>query len=139
MIINLCMHRSLLRPQTTWTDSALLEQPARWLEAITHYRATTSGGPNFANELCVCKIPPEQCTGLDLSSWKVAFQRYTEVFQPCGFRPAVAYPCYGLAEATLFVTEARQVHPLSPGDSREGRLNTARYLPLLTRWRMFAR
>ena len=48
-------------------------KPLRWLQAISRYRATTSGGPNFAYELCVRKITPEQRALLDLSSWKVAF------------------------------------------------------------------
>src|SRR6266545_3072903 len=94
---------------------AFLQRPRRWLEAIARYRATTSGGPNFAYELCVRKIGPAQRTGLDLSSWRVAFngaepvraetlERFADAFAPCGFRREALYPCYGLAEATLFVT-----------------------------------
>ncbi|RPH57856.1 fatty acyl-AMP ligase, partial [bacterium] len=94
---------------------AFLQRPARWLRAISHYRATTSGGPNFAYDLCVRKVPPAERYGLDLSSWKVAFNgaepvraetldRFTEAFASCGFRREAFYPCYGLAEATLFVT-----------------------------------
>jgi acyl-CoA synthetase (AMP-forming)/AMP-acid ligase II len=52
---------------------AFLEQPFRWLKAITHYRATTSGGPNFAYELCVCKVSEDELATLDLSSWELAF------------------------------------------------------------------
>ncbi|HEY0782568.1 MAG TPA: AMP-binding protein, partial [Thermoanaerobaculia bacterium] len=94
---------------------AFLQRPRRWLEAIARHRATTSGGPNFAYELCVRKVPPEDRRGLDLSSWTVAFNgaepvraatlaRFAEAFAPCGFRREALYPCYGLAEATLFVT-----------------------------------
>ena len=50
-----------------------LQQPWRWLRAISRYRATTSGGPNFAYDLCVRKITPEQRATLDLGSWQVAF------------------------------------------------------------------
>jgi acyl-CoA synthetase (AMP-forming)/AMP-acid ligase II len=92
-----------------------LQQPYRWLEAITRYRATTSGGPNFAYELCVRRIGEEQRAALDLSSWRVAFngaepvraetlERFARAFAPCGFRRQAFYPCYGLAEATLFVS-----------------------------------
>ncbi|WP_437675091.1 amino acid adenylation domain-containing protein [Sorangium sp. So ce131] len=92
-----------------------LMRPYRWLAAISRYRATTSGGPNFAYELCVSKIPPEQRADLDLRSWKVAFNgaepvraatldRFADAFAPSGFRRDVFYPCYGLAEATLLVT-----------------------------------
>ncbi|HEV7509092.1 MAG TPA: non-ribosomal peptide synthase/polyketide synthase [Thermoanaerobaculia bacterium] len=93
---------------------AFLQRPMRWLEAINRYRGTTSGGPNFAYELCVRKATPEALAGLDLTSWRVAFngaepvraetlERFAETFAPTGFRPEAFYPCYGLAEATLFV------------------------------------
>ncbi|HEX4959209.1 MAG TPA: amino acid adenylation domain-containing protein, partial [Thermoanaerobaculia bacterium] len=94
---------------------AFLQRPLRWLEAISRYRATTSGGPNFAYELCVRKATPEALAGLDLASWQVAFngaepvraetlERFAATFAPCGFRPEAFYLCYGLAEATLFVS-----------------------------------
>ncbi|HEX9945239.1 MAG TPA: amino acid adenylation domain-containing protein, partial [Thermoanaerobaculia bacterium] len=94
---------------------AFLQRPMRWLEAISRHYATTSGGPNFAYELCLRKAGPEALAGLDLSSWRVAFngaepvraatlERFAETFAPCGFRREAFYPCYGLAEATLFVT-----------------------------------
>jgi acyl-CoA synthetase (AMP-forming)/AMP-acid ligase II len=92
-----------------------LRRPWRWLQAVSHYRASTSGGPNFAYDLCVQKITPEKRATLDLSHWDVAFtgaepvrhktlERFAEFFAPCGFRHEAFYPCYGLAEATLFVT-----------------------------------
>src|SRR6185312_1380752 len=52
---------------------AFLQRPLRWLQAISRYQATTSGGPNFAYELCMRKIRPEDRSRLDLSSWRVAF------------------------------------------------------------------
>ncbi|HZG51912.1 MAG TPA: AMP-binding protein, partial [Pyrinomonadaceae bacterium] len=92
-----------------------LQKPLNWLEAITRYRAATSGGPNFAYDLCVRRITPEQREGLDLSSWTTAFngaepvrhatlERFARTFEPHGFRRQALYPCYGLAEATLFVS-----------------------------------
>ena len=94
---------------------AFLQRPRRWLEAISRYGGTTSGGPNFAYELCVERIPPDALDGLDLSTWRVAFngsepvrartmERFARHFASCGFRHRAFYPCYGLAEATLFVT-----------------------------------
>lgn len=92
-----------------------LQRPLRWLEAITRYRGNITGAPNFAFDLCVDKITPEQKQGLDLSSLKVTFtgsepvragtlERFAEAFAGCGFRRETYYPCYGLAEATLFVS-----------------------------------
>ncbi len=94
---------------------AFLQKPLRWLQAISKYRATISGGPNFAYELCVRKTTPEQRAALDLSSWSLAFNgaepvraetidAFCEAFAPSGFRRQAFYPCYGLAESTLMVT-----------------------------------
>jgi amino acid adenylation domain-containing protein len=123
---------------------AFLQQPARWLRAIHRYRATTSGGPSFAYELCARRVSAEERLKLDLSSWEVAYngaepvraetlERFAETFAPCGFRREAFYPCYGLAEATLFVSggdrgagaslreidaaalEQSQVKPAQPG------------------------
>ncbi len=92
-----------------------LQKPRRWLQAISHYRATTSGGPNFAYDLACRKIRPQDLETLNLSSWEVAFNgaepvraetldRFTETFAPCGFRREAFYPCYGMAETTLIVS-----------------------------------
>lgn len=94
---------------------AFLEKPLRWLQAISDYRANTSGGPNFAYDLCAQKISPEDLAGIDLSSWQLAFngaepinpltlQRFSDAFTTCGFQQRAFYPCYGLAEATLLAT-----------------------------------
>jgi 8-amino-7-oxononanoate synthase len=94
---------------------AFLQKPLRWLQAISKYRATISGGPNFAYELCVRKTTPEQRAALDLSSWSLAFngaepvraetiEAFSEAFAVSGFRRRAFYPCYGLAESTLMVT-----------------------------------
>jgi acyl-CoA synthetase (AMP-forming)/AMP-acid ligase II len=109
-------------PCVLMSPMAFLQRPIRWLQAITRYRGTGSGGPNFAYELCVRKITPEQRTTLDLSSWEVAFngaepvrsdtlERFTAAFAPCGFRRQALSPCYGLAEATLMVTGSQKGTP----------------------------
>jgi acyl-CoA synthetase (AMP-forming)/AMP-acid ligase II len=85
------------------SPTSFLQRPARWLEAISRYGASTSGGPNFAYELCARKITPEHTTALDLSSWTVAFNgaepvraetldRFVSRFEPCGFRRAAFNP-----------------------------------------------
>jgi acyl-CoA synthetase (AMP-forming)/AMP-acid ligase II len=97
------------------SPQSFLQWPVRWLQAISRYQATVSGGPNFAYELCARRITPEQRETLDLSSWVAAYngaepvradtlKRFAESFAPCGFRPSFSYPCYGLAEATLIVS-----------------------------------
>ncbi|MEO1672501.1 MAG: fatty acyl-AMP ligase [Cyanobacteria bacterium J06631_2] len=102
-------------PVTLMSPLDFLQKPMRWLQAISRYRATTSGGPNFAYELVCNKVKPEQLAELDLSSWSVAFtgaepiraatlDRFAATFVACGFRREAFYPCYGMAETTLIVT-----------------------------------
>jgi acyl-CoA synthetase (AMP-forming)/AMP-acid ligase II len=102
-------------PAVLMSPLSMLQKPFRWLQAISRYRADTSGGPNFAYDLCGQRVTPEQKATLDLSTWSVAaigsepvsahtIERFTEAFAPCGFRPEAFCPAYGLAEATLFVT-----------------------------------
>jgi acyl-CoA synthetase (AMP-forming)/AMP-acid ligase II len=128
------------------TPASVFSNPFSWLQAVSRYRASTSGGPNFAYELCVRKVTAEQRATLDLSCWQVAvngaepiradtLERFTEFFAPCGFRREAFYPCYGLAEGTLLAAggkrnappvtlsirkpslESNGVLPASPGES----------------------
>jgi amino acid adenylation domain-containing protein len=102
-------------PAVLMPPVAFLQQPARWLQAITRHKGTHSAAPNFAYELCVRKVTPEQRASIDLSSWAVAvngaepvrretLERFAETFESCGFRRDAFCPGYGLAEATLKVT-----------------------------------
>src|ERR1043165_2752024 len=102
-------------PITLLAPAAVLARPATWLEAMTQHRATVTGAPNFAYDLCVERVTEEPCAGLDLSRWDVAFSgaefiradtlaRFADRFAQCGFRRRSFFPCYGLAEATLIVS-----------------------------------
>jgi acyl-CoA synthetase (AMP-forming)/AMP-acid ligase II len=102
-----------------------LKHPLRWLHEITHHRATRSGGPNFAYDMCVAAVERQgdkSLAGLDLSSWDLAFvgaepvraatlDRFAATFAKVGFRREAFYPCYGLAEATLIVSGGRRDEP----------------------------
>jgi acyl-CoA synthetase (AMP-forming)/AMP-acid ligase II len=99
-----------------------VQKPIRWLQAISDYKATTSGAPNFAYDLLCRKVTPDQLQQLDLSSWQVAFtgaepvrvetlERFSQTFAPCGFQPEAFYPCYGMAEATLFISGGKKLTP----------------------------
>ncbi len=102
-------------PVVLMSPLIFLQNPLRWLKAISRYRGTTSGGPNFAYDLCVRKFKPDLDLDLDLSSWDLAFngaepinhetlKKFTATFRPYGFRPEAFYPCYGMAEATLIIS-----------------------------------
>ena len=110
------------RPNILMSPMSFLQKPYRWLSAISRFSGSTSGGPNFAYDLCVRKITPEQRKTLDLSSWHVAFngaepvhaetiEAFCEAFEPCGFRREAFYPCFGLAEATLIVSGGYACNP----------------------------
>jgi acyl-CoA synthetase (AMP-forming)/AMP-acid ligase II len=103
---------------------AFLQRPLRWLRAISRFRGTHSGGPNFAYDLCVEKISAAEACGLDLSSWRVAYngaepvrpatlEAFARHFVSSGFARRALCPSYGLAEATLKVTcgSVASLHP----------------------------
>jgi acyl-CoA synthetase (AMP-forming)/AMP-acid ligase II len=110
----------ILQPLFAGTSTLLsslhfVQEPVRWLRAITTFGATTSGGPNFGYQMCVDRIEDHDLEGIDLSGWDVAFagaevvhkvtlDGFARRFSDVGFRPAAFLPCYGLAEATLMVT-----------------------------------
>ncbi len=95
--------------------ASFVRDPARWLHAISRYRGTRGGAPNFAYDLCVDKVSDADLALLDLSSWRVAYncaepvradtlERFSARFAACGFRPESFFPSYGMAEATLAMT-----------------------------------
>lgn len=143
-LIGHLLHPLTLDGQVVFMPPADFAQaPIRWLEAISSYRGSTCGGPNFAYDLCVEKITEEQKQGLDLSSWRVAFvgaepvhrstlERFSRAFAGCGFQPEAWFPCYGMSETTLLATGrqglktvsidldslgAHRFVPASPGES----------------------
>ncbi|MEP6999386.1 MAG: aminotransferase class I/II-fold pyridoxal phosphate-dependent enzyme, partial [bacterium] len=100
-------------PVNLMAPSTFSQRPFRWLEAISRYKASTSGAPNFAYDLCSERITEEERDSLDLSRWRIAINgaepiradtldRFEGVFGRQGFRRESFLPCYGLAETTLF-------------------------------------
>jgi len=110
------------RPMILMSPFDFQKKPIRWLQAISRYKATTSGGPNFAYDWCASKIKPSELEELDLSSWKLAFvgaepvraetiENFTNKFKTCGFESIAFYPCYGMAETTLIVSGGLKTRP----------------------------
>lgn len=100
-----------------------IRDPMQWLRGISKFGTSTSGGPNFAYDLCARKATPENCAGLDLSTWHVAFngaepvrhetlRRFRQAFEPYGFSESAWLPCYGMAEATLFISGSLRPTPV---------------------------
>jgi len=89
-----------------------LARPLRWLQAIHRYRGTLSPAPNFAYEFCLARLQEQDLEGLDLSSWRAAFngaeavsprslERFCTRFARCGFRRQAMMPVYGMAECSV--------------------------------------
>lgn len=94
---------------------SFIQRPRRWLEAITKFKGTHGGGPNFGFDLCVERIDADARDGLDLSSWESAYngaepvraatlEAFSKAFAGCGFQSEAHYPCFGMAETTLMVS-----------------------------------
>lgn len=120
---------------------AFLQKPIRWLRAISRYKVTISGGPNFAYELCTQKATDEQIEQLDLSHWDLAFngaepirsstlEKFAERFAPAGFRREALYPCYGMAESTLIITGGKKMEPPAARSFEGKSLDDHRILPV---------
>ena len=101
-------------PVVLMSPLAFLSRPGSWLRAIHRHRGTLSGGPNFCYELCLRRIPDEEMQGIDLSSWRFAFNgaepvspetlvAFGDKFEKYKFRKNSFSPCYGLAECTVGV------------------------------------
>jgi acyl-CoA synthetase (AMP-forming)/AMP-acid ligase II len=116
-------------PAYLMSPAAFLQRPVRWLRAISRLRATHSGAPNFAYDLCVRRVGDDDRRTLDLSSWRTAFngsepvrrstlESFQRAFGECGFRWTAFRPAYGLAEATLLVASSASGAGLTFDDSR---------------------
>lgn len=102
-------------PSTLMAPATFVRNPINWLKAISFYRGTMCGAPNFAYELCINKINNAELNELDLSSWRVAYnaaepikaktlQNFVRKFSPVGFKTETFYPSYGMAEATVLIS-----------------------------------
>jgi len=91
---------------------AFLARPSRWLWAIHRHRATISAAPNFAYEIVASRLDEREIDGVDLSSWRWAFngaegvsaetmERFAARLGKYGFDARSLAPVYGLAEVAL--------------------------------------
>lgn len=98
-----------------FSPQQFLEKPQRWLEIISHYRATMSGSPTFAYDVCAAAISEQTLKSIDLSSWRCAviggepirketMDRFSAKFNQYGFRAEAFFSMYGLTESTMIST-----------------------------------
>jgi amino acid adenylation domain-containing protein len=119
-LVGAALHPLLIGAQAILMPTeAFQERPERWLKMISDYRAHTSGAPDFAYRICAAIDDPERLEGIDLSSWRVAYngaepvraktlERFTATMECYGFDSKAWLPCYGLAETTLLSAGHRQ-------------------------------
>jgi len=96
------------------SPQSFLQKPIRWIKAISDYKGTITGAPNFAYEYCVQKIDMTKYSNINLQSLSVAFngaeavhkatlEKFIDKFKEYGFVKESFLPCYGMAESTLFI------------------------------------
>ena len=99
-------------PLILMSPLAFLARPTLWLQTIMRYRGTISAAPNFAYELCVRHVDDATLAGLDLSTWRLAFNgaepvspstitSFASRFAPFGLQQQTITPVYGLAESSV--------------------------------------
>ena len=114
LIGNVLMSLISGKPCVFMPPASFIQKPVRWLQTISKHQGVISGGPNFAYDLICNHVTPEQRESLDLSQWRVAFcgaepiraatvEQTFRLYEPCGLRRDVFFPCYGMAEGTLFL------------------------------------
>ena len=91
------------------------KQPIKWLSEITKRKATLSGAPNFAFEVLADRNFNNAEFDIDLSSLRLLFcgserivqksiLNFYNRFSKYGLKSETFFPCYGLAEAALYVS-----------------------------------
>ncbi len=119
---------------------SFVRDPGMWLQAVSKYRGTCAGGPNFAYDVCLEKVSDADIDTLDLSSWQTAFngaepikastlERFHRRFERAGFRRQMFFPCYGLAEATLFVAGGPRGEPPTTFDVQRDAIHRGVVVP----------
>ena len=127
-------------PTHLMSPLSFIQRPERWLDAIGMLGGTTCGGPSFAFRHCVERIDEAARERFDLRSWRVAFsgaepihpdtmRRFARAFGGAGFRASAWLPCYGLAEATLYVTSGRIGDGMTVRPFRADALESGRAVP----------
>ncbi|PPJ04937.1 fatty-acid--CoA ligase [Nocardia nova] len=107
---------------TIMSPSAFVRRPYRWIKelaAASDGAATYAAAPNFAFEHAATRGRPKADEHLDLSNViglingsepvsVSSMAKFNDAFMPYGLPKTAIKPCYGMAEATLFVSATRR-------------------------------
>src|SRR5579883_41447 len=116
-------------------SGAFIRKPLNWLRAISKYKVTHSGCPNFGYDLCIEEINENDLAGINLESWMVAVNggenvqyetllKFSQKFGPFGFCFNHFCSAYGMSEmaGTIAATQITKV-PVFFNLSTEGLKN----------------
>jgi fatty acid CoA ligase FadD32 len=109
-------------PSVFMTPFNFVMKPLRWLKQLAEYPNTFAAAPNFAFDYAAKKVKEADRLQLDLSGVKViingsepvqakTIETFEEIFAAQGFPANAHRPSYGLAEATVFVSNTREQGP----------------------------
>ncbi len=106
---------------TIMSPSAFVRRPYRWIKELAAEKdgaGTFAAAPNFAFEHAAARGLPKAGESLDLSNvvglingsepvTVASMRKFNEAFAPYGLPKTAIKPCYGMAEATLFVSATK--------------------------------
>src|SRR5690606_22325647 len=106
---------------------AFVADPLLWIETISEYGCEVTASPDFGYRMCVDRYDANRLADCDLSELKIAINAADMVradtlplflsrFGTHGFKKASMYPCYGLAEGTMFVCGGTYRTRHAPGE-----------------------
>ena len=125
---------------TIMSPSAFVRRPSRWiteLAAASDGAGTYAAAPNFAFEHAAVRGRPKPGESLDLSNViglingsepvsVASMAKFNDAFVPYGLPKTAIKPCYGMAEATLFVSATRRDDPARVVYADRTQLNAGR-------------
>ncbi|MEV6431753.1 long-chain-fatty-acid--AMP ligase FadD32 [Nocardia sp. NPDC051463] len=125
---------------TIMSPSAFVRRPYRWIKelaAASDGAGTFAAAPNFAFEHAAARGKPKPGEALDLSNViglingsepvsVSSMKKFNEAFAPYGLPKTTIKPCYGMAEATLFVSATKYEDEAKVVYVDRGELNSGR-------------
>ncbi|EGD54090.1 long-chain-fatty-acid--AMP ligase FadD32 [Gordonia neofelifaecis] len=129
---------------TIMSPQAFVRRPGRWireLAAVDDHAPTYAAAPNFAYEHAAARGLPHEGESLDLSNviglingsepvTVSSMRKFNEAFAPYGLSPKAIKPCYGMAEATLFVSATQRDNEALINYVDRDKLNQGEFVPV---------
>ncbi|WP_372341720.1 long-chain-fatty-acid--AMP ligase FadD32 [Nocardia sp. CC216A] len=129
---------------TIMSPSAFVRRPYRWIKELAAQEDGAeifAAAPNFAYEHAALRGLPKPGEELDLSNViglingsepvsVASMKKFNDAFAPYGLPRTAIKPCYGMAEATLFVSATKREDEARVVYVDRGELNAGRMTPV---------